>query len=621
MNLRVPTALLIVSMLVLPASVHAQEPKVASLAEMVDAVRGNPHVTESREKLIGAARYYAAQPIIKRPYRLEDIPARWTNPRTQTLRGPRREVWALSAADDGATEELTQLMLTMAAGYRLTGDKDILAGIVQQLEEAANWSPMQRPGWTLYTPSDDPLPADYRDGNWLATGKGIRAIADALDVLPQDSLPAPLVAKLRNLLSREVASIVDDWQTRRPWFTNPPCPASNQWIMPTEGLIRACLVLGKEQNREAYELGVKNLLASLDTQGPQGEFIDGVTYAVTTVPAIFSIAHAMAAQGDLRAIQHPFVREFPTWFAECLQPGRYRINCLASAGDARIPRDDPGFRMLLSQALAFCDSAVARWALDNLFSGPYENAVGLIARAKTVTPQEPLLYADYRIGTRVNWRDSWADDATGVWVRGSHPLELKDDLDRGQVNFIYRGRPVLIEAGAADYSNPNQIPYRSVAGHNVLDVVGIEAKRAPAAITVNRLDKDGGDVSLEPTACYPGLQGWWRQVIWSSTSLRVNDSVEMPQGKPAGMVLRWHLGTLEVPQMSVNGGTALVRVDGGTILIQSDQDLTVSAEKMPDNTVNLGERVGADFLHQCLVVKPVGDCEQWNVTTTVTPDP
>jgi hypothetical protein len=506
----------------------------------------------------------------------------------------------------------------MATGYRLTGDGAMLGWVTQQLEEAATWSPLQRPGWTLYLPSDDPIPADYRDGNWLATGKGVRAIADTLDIMPTGSLPAPLVAKLRDLLSREIASIVDDWQTKRTWFVRSNSARSNQWILPTEGLIRACLVLGKEQNREAYELGVKNLLASLDTQGPQGEFIDGVSYAATTMPSIFSVAHAMAVQGDLRVIQHPFLRHFPTWFAESLQPGRYKINSLIAAGYPRIPRDDPGFRMVFSQSLAFCDSAVAKWALDALFSGPYEDTIGLIARTRTVPAQEPPLYMAYEVGTRVNWRDGWADDATGVWVRGNHPLEMKDDLDRGHVNFIYRGKPLLIEAGCPSYDNQNPI-YGSVAGHNVLDVAGIEATRAPAPITVHRLDKDGGDVSLEPTACYPGLQSWRRQVVWSSAFVRVNDSVQMPAGKPAGMIFRWHLGTQEAPQMSVNGGNALIRGAHATILIQSDQPLAVSAEMAPDNTVNLGDRMGADFVHQCLVVKPAEECEQWNLTTTVTP--
>ena len=48
------------------------------------------------------------------------------------------------------------------------------------------------------------------------------------------------------LLAAEIVSIVDDWRARRPWFVAHRTPLTNQWVLPTEGLVRACLLLGRE---------------------------------------------------------------------------------------------------------------------------------------------------------------------------------------------------------------------------------------------------------------------------------------------------------------------------------------------------------------------------------------
>ena len=69
----------------------------------------------------------------------------------------------------------------------------------------------------------------------------------------------------------------------------------------------------KEQFPAEYELGVANLLRALDVQGRQGEFNEGIGYATMTVASMLSAARAMAVQGDARALDHPFLRGFPTW--------------------------------------------------------------------------------------------------------------------------------------------------------------------------------------------------------------------------------------------------------------------------------------------------------------------
>ena len=152
-------------------------------------------------------------------------------------------------------------------------------------------------------------------------------------------------------------------------------PQTNQWVLPTEGLIRACLVLGKDRFPAEYELGVANLLRALDVQGKQGEFNEGIGYAMFTVSSMLAAAHAMAAQGDARALEHPFLRGFPTWAVHHLQPGRFRINCF-DAGGARTPRNDGGTRQLLETLAVFAQSQTAGWALSKLVRRPDQRSGG-----------------------------------------------------------------------------------------------------------------------------------------------------------------------------------------------------------------------------------------------------
>ncbi len=197
--------------------------------------------------------------------------------------------------------------------------------------------------------------------------------------MPAGSVPPELMDKLRTLLRAEIKTITEDWKLKRGWFRGGKgVPQTNQWVLPTEGLIRACLVLGKDRYPAEYELGVANLLRALDVQGKQGEFNEGIGYAMFTVSSMLAAAHAMAAQGDARALEHPFLRGFPIWAVHHLQPGRFRVNCF-DAGGARTPRNDGGTRQLLETLAVFAQSQTAGWALSSLYDGPTDSLVGLLA--------------------------------------------------------------------------------------------------------------------------------------------------------------------------------------------------------------------------------------------------
>ena len=64
----------------------------------------------------------------------------------------------------------------------------------------------------------DPVPDGYWDGSWLATGTGVRALADTLELLPDGSVPPELMDKLRTLLRAEIKTISEDWKLKRGWF-------------------------------------------------------------------------------------------------------------------------------------------------------------------------------------------------------------------------------------------------------------------------------------------------------------------------------------------------------------------------------------------------------------------
>lgn len=592
-------------------------------ATMADEVRARPDLAAPLRTILDRARKVAATPIVRRVYRYADIGKDRISldGRAKFMEGqPRQEWFGLAMSDCGTANIVLNELPTLALAFRCTGEEIFRARIIAQLEETATWSPIQRPGWQLCVPDPSPVPADYWDGSWLATGWGIRGIADTLELMPEGSLPPELTARLRGLLEAEVKTITDDWNLHRGWFrSGGGHPQTNQWVLPTEGLIRACLVLGREQHGAEYELGVTNLLRSMDVQGKQGEFNEGIGYATMTVQSMLAAAHAMAAAGDMRALQHPFLAGFPTWLIHHLQPGRYRVNCF-DAGAARTPRTDGATRSLLQTLAVFANSPVANWALNTLYDGPLDDLVGLLARTATAKAEAAPPFAFYDgPARRVNWRDSWDDSGTGVWVRGGHPLDGHDHFDRGHVNYIVAGKPLLIEAGTPSYDNPNiHKLYSTVIGHNVLDVEGLTPAKRPAPIAVARLDASGGDIAVDPTACYPGLERWERRVSWDASGLQVADQVRMPEARPATMTFRWHLGSLEEAAITGSGGSWQVVWPDGTLRLESSVPLQVTQEKLPDNTVTLGKKDnGWDFFHTCVVVRTAGAVAAWELKTSV----
>jgi len=616
----------------------AEGARILSWPQLLDKVQGNDALAGPLEKLIDAASDVATTPIIQRAYDIEDIGKHrtWLDGRSKALEDEIRETFALAMSDYAACNTAARELQLLAAAYRLTREQDYLDRAIKQLEEMASWSPLQRPGWTLYAPGHR-LPADGKDGNWLATGVGVRGIGDALDILPEERVPPELRERLNTLFEAELAGVVDDWETKRPWFVSGSNPITNQWVLPTEGLVRACILLGVENHQDAYDLGVRNLLAALDAHGAQGEFEEGFGYASFTVTSMLHAAHAMAVAGDRRAVDHPFLKNFPTWLVHHFQPGNMVINCFDAGGAYDAARRTAPLLSLLATCTS---SPAARWALVNCTDGPSNDLAGLAARALPPVGDEsaPPLFAYYERATRVNWRDSWDADATGVWVRGGHPLDQHDHQDRGHVNFIAHGRSILIEAGTPAYHHRLlNTHFSSGVGHNVLQL-GTKAPVAPedarprkplpgwqkphgvAPLTVHRLDEQGGEVTFDGSNCYDGLDQWLRTVTWSSEKMTVKDEVVLGEGAENTVLFRWHLGTDADAAIAKNGSAYSISWPDAQMSITSTVPLSITQEQMPDHTLqgHTGEEDPGN-VHTCIVVQTKQPANKAETLTEITP--
>ncbi len=606
---------------------------------MLDAVAGDPTHEAAIAEVAAHARRVAELPAVRRVYRYEDIGSHRTqlDGRAVPLRPELQTLFGLSMSDFFGATRMAEELPALAAGCRVTGDEAIRSALLEQLSEVATWSPLQRTGWTCYR--DDAEHPEGGTGSWLATGMGVRAIADMFEIVPDAALPDDLTERLRNLLATEIAVVVDDWNSQRQWFVSSDNPITNQWMLPTEGLVRACLALGVDKYRDEYEFGVANFERALSAHGAAGEFEEGLSYATFTVESMVHTARAMALAGDRRGVDHPFLRHFPDWFVQHLQPGRAGINCFDAGGMSPISRDNARFRGFLSLLAVCTGSPTARWALANQFDGPPDTLTGLFYRSAlgAAAGDAPPTFAAYERAARINWRGSWAEDATGIWIRGGHEMDQHDHQDRGHVSFTLHGTPVLIEAGTPQYSHPdmNRL-FSSGVGHNVLQV-GTEMPDTPPGgevhppargwqlsqyhspivnptLTASALNGAGGCASLDPHGCYDGVAKWLRTVRWDCDALEVVDDVALDASSEDVILFRWHVGTDETADVSSDNGIHMVRWSDATMTLGASAPLVVSQEPMPDCTLRTLASGEEHNLHTCIVVQTAGPAADAEIT-------
>lgn len=637
MRTTAPCLLLLVSVLVgLPHLIFASpDTDLTSLplqppSELLDrvAASNDPAVVKVRESLIAKAYADAKQPIVKRAHSIEEIK---TSPiplkATVANKSPAQRLpFALAMFDTDSGGKMSTGLPRLAAAYRLTRDPALLDRLFEQLAEITTWDPLLRPGWG--GGSD----ATLGDGVWLGTGWHIRGITEALSFLAPEEVPPTLRAALDTLLDREIATILAAHKARRSWFFKSNAAHSNQWVLPVEGLVLATLQRGALRNeappalREAYELGVRLLTMSLDAQGPDGEFREGLTYAAITIRGLLSSARVMARAGDTRALRHPFLANAGTWFAHHIQPGDFLVNSFDTLNGARGQLKI--FANIYAQIIISTGNPHAIWVGDTYrLNGDEVDALLAVALPATLALPPPL-HAVYPVAPRVVWRNSWDDStATGVWIRGGDKTDAHDHQDRGHVNFIIGRTPLLIEAGALSYATPGHaIHYRGVPGHNVLQIGDVAAdqmtddwlsesgqildgKHRPAPMTVHRLDAEGGDVTIDASACYANTSRWMRRVEWNASRMRIHDSVSLK--KPGIALFHWHTG--ESANASVNPTANGLDIGNVRLTWETDTPISTRVESAPDATL----RARTISQHAVAIVRSREPITDFSLTTTV----
>ena len=601
------------------------------------------------------ARTLSSQPLLRRAYSLDEMGdhpgARRpdTRAKADSVRARLGETdatrFALASGDMAASRLALDELPLLAAAWRLTREPALLIRLQDQLREIATWKPFQRPGWSL-PHRTSPLPP-AGDGVWLATGTLIQALALTLDILPPGTLPAELAAAVRARLAEEVELTRSDWIAGVPWYVHGDKANSNQWVVPASGLVIGAAVLGRENHAAAYALGVESLRKSLALAGADGSLNEGHTYGMSwTGFSLQLAARFMADIGDRDFAQAPFFQNFPAWLALFFQPGGNLVNAFdgfgAQRGSARLALPD------LTRTAAVSGNASFARVVQTECGGLRHDFFGLIARgllAAAPAAPPPPSSGNFTRSRLLIWRSSWEYDASGLWIRGGDDDDFHDHHDRGHVNFVAGGTPVLIEAGTPGYANPRKrADYDSALGHNTLVLDGDAfPPKAPAAIELVRQDSSGGLARVDLGRVYPKLAAATREVAWTTRTLIVRDHLANKPGLDASPAWRWHLASQEKPGLDRQTPSRWrITLPAGRIMfpawigpwtdpdhpkptapdvlstpamdieITADQPITVSVETRPDHTLKFRRQENP---HTVLVIAPDSPISELRVET------
>jgi Heparinase II/III-like protein len=544
----------------------------------------------------------------KRPTIMAEIPSELKDGRLANVALAKRETFALAMVDCSQTSWLSSNGVLLALTAKYTQNPEQLSRAVNMLEEVNKYVPLQRQGTTIWEPNV--VMPEGGDGVWLATAWGISAIVDISTILG-DSVPVELRDRLRLQLREEVKRICQDWRDRRPWFVKSRCAVSNQWIEPSIGLIKACLFLGDPLLLPAYNLGVENLLASLQSHGQNGEFLEGFSYAQMSLLPIHEIIGKMRLAGDSRCISVPFVKNNWKWFAQMHQPGKMLVNC-GDSGLSELP--DYCYTVPFS---SFSAAAMASGDPDAQAMMRF-----LYPNPKPIGALEALKYADYLLengGTGqvslptfayfpsqqlVTWRTEFqpiasVQTALSIWAKGGTLKENHVHREQGHLSIYNGDRIVLMNCGTPFYNDPNYVSgFASSAGSNIMQVdqLAPSGMAVSAPLAVNRLDANGGNISIDSSGAYLGAT-CTRNISWDQTGLvKIVDQANLSSAVPSGTEFyRFHTGSAESLNITGSGKLWNVTWRGTTMKITSDKPIEVIQITSPD-------KVTAPFQHQTILI-------------------
>ena len=496
--------------------------------------------------------------------------------------------------------------------------------MMDMLSEVAQWSPLQRPGWSLGSASA--VLSAGGDGVNMATSWGVTGIIDILTILG-DRVPADLRAQLETAVRRELGSIVDSWANSRAWYVGSDAIISNQWIDPNAAAIHACLFLRDERLAAIYEFAASNLLRSLNALQPDGAFLEGVTYAQMSLPSVYRAAAKMAENGDNRAQSVPFIRNSWKWMLAVQMPG----GNLVSACDSRMatlptwamraPLDCFALAAVAAGDSAAVASLRAIFPACGSWSSAADYAVALTSVAPMATPAvSPWGY--FPSQQLVTWREGFAPATEqsreiGIWIKGGTLLERSHgQRDQGHVSIYCGSTPILQERGTPDYGDPSYLTeYASARGHGIMQVDPVLPSNlcvnAPAE--VQRLDATGGLVRLDLHAAYCSATSCERTVSWDRGGpVTISDSVTFTDWQPAGTELyRFHLGASVPPSVTLSGGVWTVAWESASLRIGSTGDLAAEVVEVPN-------ALRAPYKNYALLLRAGSACRAQSIVTEVT---
>jgi hypothetical protein len=551
--------------------------------------------------------------MFRRPQTLAEIDPAILDP-IYLQAGTNGEKYALSSADTSQGEFLRTNGVKLAIAAVYYNNADYLQRAVEILREFAKHSPLQRPGWTAYTPTSI-VPAGG-DGVFLATSWGIQGIVEMLSILG-DRVPIDLRNDLRDLLRKEVRQISSDWADKRPWYVGSKAYQSNQWIEPNLGLVQACLYLGDPELVPVYNLAVENIAKSINPLGSDGAFTEGWSYASQTAGNLFEVIALTSANGDLRLQSLPYVRNAWKWFVHVQQPGGYYVNC----NDSRMSRA-PAWAIFtphpsLFRAAQRSGDPQAMPFLKTMFPRgdsskdaiQYQVAIsGVAASSTSVLPK----FAHFPSQQLLVWRSAWeapsaAQNAMSIWIRGGSPIDSHSHRDNGHFSIHSGDQIVLMECGTPDYANPllNE-KFGAAAGHNTFQIGELTPRHAPAncPILIESLTDGGGRVAIDLKAAFPTTTECSRLIDWDTNGLvNLSDTVSLPTTSPAGTEFyRFHTGrtgSISIRAIGAAGTAWEVTWPGVVMNISADRQISVEQITWPD-------AVREPFVHQAIVVKCMG---------------
>ena len=559
--------------------------------------------------------------LYRRPMTLAQIHPSQLTSRAEAA-GPNREVFALAMADCGQSEFVRTKGMELAIAAVYLQDQECLAKCIDILTACKDRFPLQRAGWTAYEPTSV-LPAGG-DGVWLATSWGISGIVDMLSLLG-DRVPASLRTELHVLLRKEVQLIAQDWADQRPWYVKGRAVQSNQWIEPCVGLIKATLYLGDPELLPAYNLGVESLAASLATQGADGAFLEGVSYASMTVGMLFEALDDLRLNNDRRCHVMPFVSNCWSWFVQMHMPGRQYVNTYDSRMSAM-----PDWAVstplgsLVSAGLGSGDDRAIP-VLRTLFPAGNASVAGVryeaaLAALGQTPPQYLPTFCHFPSQQQVTWRSRWeapsqAQSAFALFVRGGSRLDSHSHRDQGQVSMYLGDRLILMDCGTPEYGRADlEEKFARAAGHGIMQIGERQPRNAAvdAPITVERLDEAGGKLRIDTTAAYVGVRSCQRDVEWQASGRAlITDRVELDQAAPAGTEFyRFHTGATSPVEIVEGKDGWRVSWPGVIMQIRANGPISVEQVAWPD-------AVREPFMHQALIIRSTDSRADLEIRTQI----